>query len=170
MIYVRSPGMQKIPFLSAFLDGPVTRTVFSHPLVSAVAVWGHRPTAKAGETYARTHDLPLLRIEDGFLRSLDLGCHGAPPLSLVVDTKGIYYDASTPSDLEDLLEHASLSTALLTEAETAIDQILKHDLSKYNHAPKTPPGLLGDDSRSRVVLLDQTRGDKSIALGGADQA
>nr|WP_241159766.1 hypothetical protein [Desulfovibrio sp. ZJ200] len=32
-------------------------------------------------------------MDDGFLRSLDLGCKGAPPLSLVVDHTGIYYDA-----------------------------------------------------------------------------
>ena len=38
------------------------------------------------------------------MRSLDLGVNGAPPLSLVVDDCGIYYDASKPSALEKLVQ------------------------------------------------------------------
>ncbi len=168
MIGIFSNGILAIPHLEVFLDGPTTRIARSGPPVSAVAVWGHRPTARAGEKYARAHDLPLVRLEDGFLRSLDLGCHGAPPLSLVVDGRGIYYDASRPSDLEHTLEHADLDDALLREAEKARAAILAAGLSKYNHAPTAPDGLLGDASRPRVLLIDQTAGDVSIRMGGAD--
>jgi capsular polysaccharide export protein len=41
-------------------------------------------------------------LEDGFLRSSGTGDH-YPPLSLVVDKLGIYYDSTCPSALEVLL-------------------------------------------------------------------
>lgn len=168
VIGISSKGILALPHLETFLDARVTRLRSSSPSFSAVAVWGHRPTARVGEDYARAHGLPLLRLEDGFLRSLDLGCHGAPPLSLVVDGRGIYYDASQPSDLEHILEHEDLDDSLLGEAEKARAAILAGGLSKYNHAPAAPDGLLGDASRPRVLLIDQTAGDVSIRMGGAD--
>ena len=74
---------------------------FAH---TAIVGWGHKPTADKARCYALKHNLPYIALEDGFLRSLDLGCKGAQPLSLVVDHTGIYYDATEPSDLENLLK------------------------------------------------------------------
>lgn len=45
----------------------------------------------------------LARMEDGFIRSVGLGSDFNWPYSLVVDRKGIYYDPSRPSELEDIL-------------------------------------------------------------------
>ena len=61
---------------------------------TAVIGWGHKPTADKARRYAAEHNLPYIALEDGFLRSLGLGCEGADPLSLVVDGSGIYYDAT----------------------------------------------------------------------------
>ena len=47
--------------------------------------------------------LPLLNLEDGFLRSLGLGVAGYPPYSIVYDDIGIYYDTTRPSRLEQLI-------------------------------------------------------------------
>src|SRR5690606_33070920 len=44
-----------------------------------------------------------LRVEDGFLRSRGLGADLVPPLSLVLDDLGIYYDPSRESRLERLI-------------------------------------------------------------------
>ena len=44
-----------------------------------------------------------LRVEDGFLRSRGLGAELVPPLSLVVDDLGIYYDPGRESRLERLI-------------------------------------------------------------------
>ena len=63
-------------------------------------LWGHKPTADRARRYTAEHGLPYIAVEDGFLR---LGCEGVEPLSLVVDHSGIYYDATGPSDLENLL-------------------------------------------------------------------
>ena len=80
-----------------------------------------------------------MALEDGFLRSLDLGCKGTQPLSLVVDHTGIYYDATEASDLENLLNSSGWETpALLDSARRAMEDIKRNHLSKYNHAPDAP--------------------------------
>ena len=44
----------------------------------------------------------LISVEDGFVRSVGLGGNLISPLSLLFDKKGIHYDGSKPSDLENL--------------------------------------------------------------------
>lgn len=136
---------------------------------NVVLGWGHKPTADKARRYAAEHGLPYVALEDGFLRSLDLGCRGAQPLSLVVDHTGIYYDATGPSDLENLLNDTGWETPeLLDSARKAIADIIRYGLSKYNHAPDAPAGLLGDGGQPRVLVIDQTVGDASVTLGGAN--
>lgn len=78
--------LQKIPVQVAnlLLEQEI---IASH--VQAVLGWGHKPTADKARRYAAQHNLPYIALEDGFLRSLDLGCKGAQPLSLVVDHTGL---------------------------------------------------------------------------------
>ena len=131
-----------------------------------VAGWGHKPTADKARRYAARHNLPYIALEDGFLRSLDVGCKGVQPLSLVVDHTGIYYDAGEPSDLENLLNASGWETPeLMDSARRAMRDIIRHNLSKYNHAPHAPERIWGDVAAPRVLVLDQTAGDASVTLG-----
>ena len=131
-----------------------------------VVGWGHKPTADKARRYAAHHNLPYIALEDGFLRSLDLGCKGAQPLSLVVDHTGIYYDAGEPSDLENLLNSSGWETPeLMDSARRAMRDIIRHNLSKYNHAPHAPEWVWGETPAPRVLVLDQTVGDASVTLG-----
>ncbi|MDO5538275.1 MAG: capsular polysaccharide biosynthesis protein, partial [Desulfovibrionaceae bacterium] len=113
--------------------------------------------------------LPYIAVEDGFLRSLDLGCRGAAPLSLVVDRTGIYYDATCPSDLENILNSDGWQTdGLMERARAAMQAIVRHDLSKYNAAPQAPERLRQGPEAPEVLVIDQTFGDASVSLGLAD--
>lgn len=133
-----------------------------------VAGWGHKPTADKARHYAAQHHLPYVALEDGFLRSLDLGCRGAQALSLVVDHTGIYYNANVPSDLENLLNSTGWENPdLLNSARQAIGNLIRYGLSKYSHAPDAPKNLLRE--KFCVLVLDQTVGDTSVTLGGADE-
>ena len=142
----------KFLFFCIFLDSQVLFIKkMSIKQKSSVGVallgWGHKPTADKARCYALKHNLPYIALEDGFLRSLDLGCKGAQPLSLVVDHTGIYYDATEPSDLENLLNGSGGdSEGQLQSAQHAIEAIKRHDLSKYTHEPRAAEGLLGDAS------------------------
>lgn len=169
-----SRTFSRIPHLSAFLGGEVRFVGKGREnTCSAVAGWGHKPTADKARRYAAEHGLPYIAVEDGFLRSLRLGCEGAEPLSLVVDHTGIYYDATCPSDLENLLNAEGWETLeLMVSAEKALSLIIRYGLSKYNHAPDAVPGLLGEakPDSPRVLVIDQTVGDASVSLGLADSS
>ena len=136
--------------------------------LDAVAGWGHKPTAQPARDYAKRHSLPYLALEDGFLRSVGLG-GSEPPLSLIVDEVGIYYDARTPSGLEELLQSdARLDDAPLLERAGKLRQrIVETGVSKYNHAPdELPPELAG--ATDFVVVADQTYDDASVSGALAD--
>ena len=154
---------QKLPF-------KLVKIIFQNEHCSLLFVigWGHKSTADKARSYADQHSLPYIALEDGFLRSLDLGCKGAQPLSLVVDHTGIYYDATEPSDLENLLNSSGWETPdLLDSAQRAIEDINRYHLSKYNQAPDAPSVLWRKSSAPHVLVLDQTVGDASVSLGMA---
>ncbi|MEM8776822.1 MAG: capsular polysaccharide biosynthesis protein [Pseudomonadota bacterium] len=130
-----------------------------------IAVWGHSPYAYRGEAVSQATGASLLRLEDSFLRSVRTGRDGELPLGLLIDHMGVHFDASAPSDLEDLLvNHPLDDTALLNRARDAIARLKEAHLSKYNAfdpaiaCPK--PGY--------VLVIDQTQGDASVTFGGAD--
>lgn len=167
MIGIYSFGMrQSAPHLSAFLGCQVRQWPRRPDGLAAVAGWGRKPSAMRAALRAEAWGLPCLALEDGFLRSLDLGVNGSPPFSLVVDDLGIYYDATQPSRLENLLnDDSSFSAPLLEEAAQAMAVVVRNGLSKYNHAPELPEGAMPDDCRPRVLVVDQTLGDMSVQLG-----
>lgn len=111
-------------------------------------------------------DLPLMRIEDGFLRSPDIGAKLVAPLSLVRDDLGIYFDPSRASRLEKMIaEAATLPDAALRRAADLRRRILKSGVTKYNQ------GGAADfpDPRGRAVILvpGQVEADASIVKGAS---
>lgn len=169
MIGVLSSGMHRIPHLETLLGQPV-RFRPKHPQgLACIAGWGHKPTAEKARRIAGEWKLPYLAVEDGFLRSLGLGGADYPPLSLVVDDLGIYYDATGPSRLERLIAAGDSSAEERALAEAALEAILANRLSKYNHAQELTPGMLPRTAKKRILLIDQTRKDASISLGLADE-
>ena len=133
--------------------------------VDAVLCWGRKPSAARAEAWAARHGLPLLRVEDGFLRSLGLGAD-EPPLSVAVDDLGIYYDAAVPSRLEQLIARGGLDAARRARAARLVQQWRAGRVSKYNHAREIALPLPGPF----VLVVDQTAGDASIRHGQADAA
>lgn len=127
-----------------------------------LVVWGRKPSARRGERLAARRNLPLWRLEDGFLRSLAPGSE--PPLGLVLDDEGIYYDASQSSRLECLIARHH-SSAEQQRAQALIALWRQQRVSKYNAAPEVPV-----PTHPYVLVVDQTAGDLSIRLGGATAA
>lgn len=132
------------------------------------------PPARAAEVAAQTgrsllvwagkepegFEAPALRVEDGFLRSRGLGAELVPPLSLVTDAEGIYYDPTRPSQLERLIAQP-LPPGGRRRAERLIAAIRRAGLSKYNlggDLPELPEG-------HRILVPGQVEDDASIRLG-----
>jgi capsular polysaccharide export protein len=107
----------------------------------------------------------ITRVEDGFIRSRGLGAALIPPLSLVTDDLGIYYDPARPSRLERLIE-ARAAPRLDQELRAArlIRALTEAGLSKYNtgHAPEALP------EGHRILVCGQVADDASIERGTSD--
>lgn len=169
-IGIFSRGILRLPLLAVLLKAtPVRLRAWRAAPVDVVAGWGLRPTTRKAVAYAGKHGLPYVALEDGFLRSFGTGEH-FPPLSLVVDDAGIYYDCTRPSALEQLLSSDADVLAPYAALVRQAAKLLSAGLSKYNHAPDLPAGVLRADDVQRVLVVDQTAGDMSVAKGGADAA
>ena len=132
-----------------------------------VAVWGQSPNQYRGQWMAKKRQVGLLRVEDAFLRSVQPGRAGDPPLGLILDRSGCHFDASHPCDLENMLRYDPLDDAdLLRRAEQAIVRIRHNHISKYNafELTQSPPAT------RYVLVIDQTFGDAAIRASGVGKA
>ncbi len=103
------------------------------------------------------------RVEDGVLRSRGLGASLVPPLSLVADDLGIYYDPTRPSRLEALVA-AGPPPAGDDRARRLIAAIIAGGVTKY-----TPKGVLPAlPAGHRVLVPGQVEDDASVQLGGGE--
>src|SRR6056297_2482554 len=123
---------------------------------------GRRHMCWAGKA---TPGTGTVQIEDGFLRSRGLGAELVPPLSLVCDDLGIYYDPGAESRLERLIpSRAQLRPDQRDRAEALIAALTARGLSKYNLG-----GLLPDradlPSGQRILVPGPVENDASIRLG-----
>jgi capsular polysaccharide export protein len=155
----------KRPIVRNFFQGSRVRFVRRAPAVptgTTLAVWGHKPVAGTLPDSVR-----LLRLEDGFLRSVGLGADLVRPLSWVMDGRGIYYDATRPSDLEHLLQTTSFDESLLVRAGALREQLVTAGLTKYNVGAKGWQGPIAEEStKKRLILVPgQVESDASLAYG-----
>lgn len=170
MIGFESFGISRIPYLDCFLGEDVQRfsTIFNTNVYSALAGWGAKNTGVRAEKMAQKLNLQILLIEDGFIRSFGTGQH-FPPLSLVVDETGIYYDSTRPSGIEKLLNSKKdFLGAMDYEISLARSLILQFGISKYNHSVSLPTTRIRPNKSKNVLVIDQTSGDMSVILGSQD--
>ncbi|SDH20525.1 capsular polysaccharide biosynthesis protein [Alloyangia pacifica] len=107
----------------------------------------------------------IVRVEDGFLRSRGLGAELVPPLSLVLDDLGIYYDPTRPSRLERIIAATpELRPDQQERTQRLMERLTGAGLTKYNlGAP--PPSL---PEGHRILVVGQVEDDTSIRLGSPD--
>ena len=151
-------SLWKRPHLQDFY-GHVNPLIFG----DAVADIAERPQmAWASKVDAEAR---ITRVEDGFIRSRGLGAALVPPLSLVTDDLGIYYDPARPSRLEKLIE-ARAAPRLDQElrATRLIKSLIAAGLSKYNTG--AAPDQLPEGHR--ILVCGQVADDASIRLGTSD--
>ncbi|MCY4044774.1 MAG: hypothetical protein OXE99_06810 [Cellvibrionales bacterium] len=122
----------------------------------AFVIWGSKSPSIKHKT--------CIRIEDGFIRSKGLGIDLTPPLSLVFDPVGIYFDATRPSHLENLLFSTPVDKTKKSRAANLRKKIRKHRISKYNlNETGSLPQLPTD--KKIILIPGQVDNDASIRLG-----
>lgn len=132
---------------------------FAAPPGATVLGWGRKRSGRRAQHLAARAEGRALLLEDGFLRGLE---PGDAPLSLVWDDVGTYYDARAPSLLEALIAQP-LTDSQAERAQRLAALWCAAGLSKHNAAPDPvtlPPAPY-------VLVVDQVRGDASVAGAGA---
>lgn len=151
----------KRPFVERFFSGyqcHFVRDVALIPDGSTLYTWGMGLSPSDVPT-----GLKLIRIEDGFMRSVGLGSERTPPLSWVLDSDGIYYDATRPSGLEKILAHHTFGASLVQRASLLKSKIIKTGVTKYNvgdthwQRPK--------NNKKMILVPGQVESDQSIQYG-----
>jgi capsular polysaccharide export protein len=142
-------------FIPQFFGDTTVRFARKAKGTSTIAVWG-RADAPCG----------ALRIEDGFLRSAGLGADLIWPLSLVIDQTGIYFDATAPSDLENILNTQDLTQNQIGNARRLRKKLVESGVSKYNSGTKdwTRPRTV----KTVVLVVGQVETDASLTFGSPE--
>lgn len=145
----------KRPFMARFFGSGAGLRFAAKPGPRVTMAWANRAA-----------EVPqALRIEDGFIRSRGLGAALVPPLSLVADDLGIYYDPGRESRFERLMAEplppGGAERALALATALAAAGVTKYNLA--GAAPALPPG-------HRILVPGQVEDDASIRLGaGAER-
>jgi capsular polysaccharide export protein len=169
----------KRPAVEAFIKG--SRTVLTWTMDPQVALkrqqasggriagWASR-IPESLDAEARARNISLVRLEDGFLRSVGLGSRREPPSSLVADDLGIYYDPARLSRLEQLLRDTDFDPALVAEAASLRQHLVGLRLSKYNvgGVGRPSPYPVGADRR-RLLVPGQVTDDESVRRGSGKE-
>lgn len=152
--YLKSPAgsIRHVKRLRDLAEEPSTNS-------ARVVLWG-RKQEMPDDLKAR-----CFRVEDGFLRSKGLGAAFNFPYSWVVDQRGIYFDASSESDLEHIL-NGGFDPAELEQAGLLIEILREARLTKYNLAG--PPVTIDPKmvaGRKVILVPGQVETDASIHFG-----
>jgi capsular polysaccharide export protein len=161
MIYVYQFPYWKHPVVKQCF--PSSRVAFIEsveklPVDAALVLWGIRPVPDGVAASVR-----VLRMEDGFLRSVGLGADLVRPMSWIVDRQGIYYDATQISDLEQLLAQTPFDETMLASAADLRARVVANGLTKYNVGARK---WQRPANATHVILVPgQVESDASLAFG-----
>lgn len=118
--------------------------------------------------FIQQNGINITYVEDGFIRSAGLGADKTLPMSLVFDSRSLYFDASKESDLENILNTYDFKNdaALMDRAVHLKKNLLEKSISKYNHAAKTDiDKIYGEKVKKRILVIGQVEDDASIKYG-----
>ena len=176
VLYALGFSWRKRPLVRKFFGGRELRfigRVTEVPEGATVAVWASGPfgtgfpAAAPDIASGSATEFPFTRlfVEDGFLRSVGLGADLVRPLSWVIDRRGIYYDASRPSDLEHDLQTRVFDDTQLIRAARFRQNLVASGLTKYNVGTDIWSRPLQAGGKPVVLVVGQVETDASIRYG-----
>lgn len=106
----------------------------------------------------------IMRIEDGFIRSIGLGSNLVMPYSLVIDGLGIYFNSQKISELESLLATRVVTKQEQEKAKSLQKLIIETKISKYNVGNEK--NIKPNHEKRKIILIPgQVEDDASIIFG-----
>jgi capsular polysaccharide export protein len=157
--------------IRSFLAGPMSTYAASTRLAPKdthdlrLAAWTSRPNKAVRDALAQQPSA-VTHIEDGFLRSVGLGSGFQPAASIVLDSRGAYYDPNGQSDLIEILGRTAFDSELLERAAALRRLIVGHGLSKYNLGAADAPPVTAPHGARVLLVTGQVESDQSLLTGG----
>jgi len=137
--------------------------------------WGLKANTNKIKQQAKQLGVPYLHLEDGFIGYIGHPAKQGHAVSLISDSKGIYYDARQPCDLESLIK-APLNDLQLARSHSLMQSIVASGITKYNiyNAVELPETLKlkfakAQQEKQKILIVDQVAGDLSITGALADE-
>jgi capsular polysaccharide export protein len=146
--------------LPGFIQGPQTK-LSTNDSADYELVWG----ANKDPEKLKSSGSNTIHVEDGFIRSKGLGANFHLPLSLVFDDIAIYYDARSPSRLEQNLNSAQYSPEQLSEARELCEFLCENKITKYNLGVEDVELPVEVAGKKVVLVPGQVDSDASIKYG-----
>jgi capsular polysaccharide export protein len=129
----------------------------------SLAVWRTKAAPGAIAELERL-GVPLIEVEDGFLRSRGLGADCIPPLSITVDRLGAHFDPSQLSELEILLQDGAFEQPILERARELRRLIVEAGIGKYDRG--TAVIARRAEGRRHILVPGQVEDDRAVTAGG----
>lgn len=178
-LYTQSSGiMAREQQISSCLRQPLMRyhsynTICDHAVFIG---WGLKNNSLKFKQLALAKQLPFLHLEDGFIGYIGHPSQSGLAVSLISDDLGIYYDASQPCQLEQLI-CSPINTRQIARSRVLLERLIEVGVTKYNCYPhlssltEIPATLtFALNGQAFVLLVDQVLGDLSLAGAMATEA
>lgn len=119
--------------------------------------------------FAKSLPNPKFFVEDGFIRSVELGSNRTLPFSLTIDSVAPYFDSTKQSELEHTLSNFDFKSnqQLIERSKKVIKKIIDAGISKYNNSKPIDniEEHYGKKKKYRVLVIGQVEDDASIKFG-----
>lgn len=171
-------SLHKRSVMRRYLSGPRSQVRFAtNPTADqiqnadTIVLWGNASPPEESLLWKQGKRLPVVRVEDGFIRSAGLGTSLVPPSSLCFDSKGIYFNAAGQSQLETILNSTDFTPPLLERAKQLRQAIVSMGITKYNLPAQSAPDYQAlAEGRAIVLVAGQVPSDASLRFGLASHA
>lgn len=114
---------------------------------------------------AKKWKIQIINVEDGPIRSADLGKKHTTPYSLVFDDIGLYYDISKKSKLSNLFDNFLIDNIDEEKINNIFDYIKVNKITKYSKPSYEKSNIY---NQKIILIIGQKLNDKSLIYGNPD--
>lgn len=154
---------KNLNFISTFSKNPLRQALnLGLNKDSAVYIWGKKEYPQV-QKWCDENGVQIIRVEDGFIRSVGLGSDLTRPYSLVFDDAGIYFDTTAPSRLENILNYHKFSPYEIESAKKLREILINSKISKYNDDKDDI--ITHKNDKKIALVIGQVEDDASVRIG-----
>lgn len=153
---------KNLNFISTFSKNPLQQALnLGLNKDSAIYIWGKKEYPQV-QKWCDENGVQIIRVEDGFIRSIGLGSDLTRPYSLVFDDAGIYFDTTMPSRLENILNYHKFSPYEIESAKKLREILVNSKISKYNDDKDV---IITHKNSKIALVIGQVEDDASVKIG-----